>query len=189
MKHIFFIIISLTYTINIKAQNLILSVASGKIGSALILCNTNTNETIDTIGQYSYAIELLDYKIYSTSEIAHIVKSRIGYQYFKVKKIDGLWHSQPQCGFVAGNPNSLSFVKPGIKYPDDNSFKILDDDVVTFKYATVWNPNKEGKHVPIDEVITVDCKKNEAQYYQRIRKYEEWQKKNVDNKKIKNNEK
>lgn len=180
MKQIFFIIISLIYTLNIKAQNLILAVTTGKIGSAIILCDSRTNETFDTIGQYSYAIELLDYKIYSSSEIAHIVKSRIGYQYFRVKKIDNQWHSQPQCGFVAGNPESLSMYRPGVTFPDDNTFKILDDNVVGYKTRPILGLKVETE--------TVDCKEFEAQYYERIRKFEEWQKKNKKNKKSKDHE-
>ena len=147
---------------NIQAQTELLLIPGNDGFQRVVLSNSKNGQIPDTLSGFAYTVEFLDYKIYSKIEVSYVVKSRLGYQYFRSKKLNSKWINQLQNGlFITGNPHRFSFLPPGTNYPIDSTFKIIGDDKVQYRYK-LFNPSNEEKYLGIYELMIVDCKKNRS---------------------------
>ena len=175
MKYIKIILLMLVSN-NIQAQTELLLIPGNDGFQRVVLSNSKNGQIPDTISGFAYTVEFLDYKIYSKIEVSYVVKSRLGYQYIRRKKLNSKWITQLQSGFIAGNPDRLSFVPIGTNYPIDSTFKIIGDDKVQYRYKR-YNPNNEEKYLGIYELI-VDGKENEQRNRAWIKRCEDYIEKN-----------
>ena len=140
------------------------------------LFDTEREQSSGIVRGFVVLLEILDYKIFSPTEVALLTKDKVGYMYSRSVKTGDKWEIQPQSGIVKTNPRRISYTGalPPIRLPVDSTFKIIEQDKVEFYYGDEYLGPKRPSKKPEPERVVVDCEKFARRYYAQKKKYEEY---------------
>jgi len=140
MKKINLILIFIiTYCLNSQSQDVLTIKKSPQGFNALIL--NNAQELPDTLLKFAFRVKILDYQIPNDSTVRVVIETPIMILFEEFVYNRNMWSRTIRSGQLISNPNGIILGVPDSKYPlnytlDMESFKILDDNRVTYKLST-----------------------------------------------------